>query len=381
MENVLNMLDYIAWRGDLPLTADGFNEADGAVLARFAYIPFEYFQTPPTRGLVTIRALAEQSLADGSLDRDGRWKLRDRELMAALAGSRRFGELEAGWYFNRFDEALQTQFSAITVKLSPDVHLLAFRGTDNTIVGWKEDLNMSYLCPIPGQKTAAAYAKAVAERVDGRLMFCGHSKGGNLAVYAGAFCGEPVQARLDAVYNYDGPGFFDDILESPGYRAVCGRIRTFIPQFSVVGMLLGREDSSAVVHSGENGLHQHDMYSWELRGPRFIKLGTVTGGSKFVNSALKGWIAEMTPEQFELFADAIYKIMEDTNARTLHQMRENLGGTVRSIAHSVGDMDESTRRAVVECVKLLLVNAGRGMKEELRERGSGEKNTFFPEKS
>ena len=381
MENILNMLDYIAWRGDIPLAANGFNEADGAVLARFAYIPFEYFQTPPTQGLVTLRALAEMSLNDARLDRDGRWKLRDRELMAALAASRRFGELEAGWYFNRFDEKLQTQFSAITVKLSPDTCLLAFRGTDNTIVGWKEDLNMSYLCPIPGQRTAAEYAQAVAERVGGRLLFCGHSKGGNLAVYAGAFCGQAVQARLDAIYNYDGPGFFDNILESPGYRAVCGRIHTFIPQFSVVGMLLGRDDSSAVVHSAENGLHQHDMYSWEIRGPRFVKLGTVTGGSKFVDSALKGWIAQMTPEQFELFADAIYKIMEDTNARTLHQMRENLVGTILSIAHSVGDMDEATRRAVIECVKLLVINAGRGMKEELMERGIYEKNTNSPEKS
>ena len=381
MENILNMLDYIAWRGDIPLAANGFNEADGAVLARFAYIPFEYFQTPPTQGLVTLRTLAEMSLNDARLDRDGRWKLRDRELMAALAASRRFGELEAGWYFNRFDEKLQTQFSAITVKLSPDTCLLAFRGTDNTIVGWKEDLNMSYLCPIPGQRTAAEYAQAVAERVGGRLLFCGHSKGGNLAVYAGAFCGQAVQARLDAIYNYDGPGFFDNILESPGYRAVCGRIHTFIPQFSVVGMLLGRDDSSAVVHSGENGLHQHDMYSWEIRGPRFVKLGTVTGGSKFVDSALKGWITQMTPEQFELFADAIYKIMEDTNARTLHQMRENLVGTILSIAHSVGDMDEATRRAVIECVKLLVINAGRGMKEELMERGIYEKNTNSPEKS
>ena len=381
MENILNMLDYIAWRGDIPLAANGFNEADGAVLARFAYIPFEYFQTPPTQGLVTLRTLAEMSLNDARLDRDGRWKLRDRELMAALAASRRFGELEAGWYFNRFDEKLQTQFSAITVKLSPDTCLLAFRGTDNTIVGWKEDLNMSYLCPIPGQRTAAEYAQAVAERVGGRLLFCGHSKGGNLAVYAGAFCGQAVQARLDAIYNYDGPGFFDNILESPGYRAVCGRIHTFIPQFSVVGMLLGRDDSSAVVHSAENGLHQHDMYSWEIRGPRFVKLGTVTGGSKFVDSALKGWITQMTPEQFELFADAIYKIMEDTNARTLHQMRENLVGTILSIAHSVGDMDEATRRAVIECVKLLVINAGRGMKEELMERGIYEKNTNSPEKS
>lgn len=229
---------------------------------------------------------------------------------------------------------------------------------------------MSYLCPIPGQITAAEYVHRMAALTEGRLILCGHSKGGNLAVYAGAFCGEEIQERIDAVYNYDGPGFFEDVLQSGGYRGICGKIHTFIPQFSVVGMLLGRGEKSSVVHSTENGLHQHDMYSWEMRGPGFVHLGTVTGGSRFVDSALTGWIAEMTPEQFELFADAIYKVMEDTNAKTLHQMRENLFDTVVSIVHSVGDMDEDTRRAVMECVKLLVINAGRGVKEELHERGA-----------
>ena len=365
-----DMLDYIAWRGDLPMEADGFNEADGAILARFAYMPFEDFQTPPEDGFTTVRELAAQSLTDGRLVELERWKLRDRELMEAMAASRRFGGLQAGYSFSRFAEKLQTQFAAVTVRLPDGRAVIDFRGTDNTIVGWKEDLNMSYLCPIPGQITAADYVRRMAALTEGRLILCGHSKGGNLAVYAGAFCGEAIQERIDAVYNYDGPGFFEDVLQSDGYRGICGKIHTFIPQFSVVGMLLGRGEKSSVVHSTENGLHQHDMYSWEMRGPGFVHMGTVTGGSKFVDSALKAWIAEMTPEQFELFADAIYKVMEDTNARTLHQMRENLRETVMSVMRSVGEMDEGTRRAVMECVKLLLINAGRGVKEEFHERSA-----------
>ena len=370
-----DMLDYIAWRGDLDMEVDGFNEADAAVLARFSYMPFEYLRDPPRDGFFKIRDIAAQALEDERLVTEERWKLRDRELMAAMGASRRFGELEAGYCFDRFDEKLQTQFSAITVCLPEGKRAVVFRGTDNTVVGWKEDLNMSYLCPIPGQETAVEYTRAMAALFRGGLILCGHSKGGNLAAYAGAFCGEETQGRVESVYNFDGPGFFDNILESPGYRGIFGRIHTFIPQFSVVGMLLGRDEKSTVVHSRENGLHQHDMYSWEIVGSGFVRLGTVTGGSKFVDSALKGWIAQMTPEQFELFADTIYKVMEDTNARTLHQMRENLRETVRSIARSVSGMDEDTRRAVMECVKLLVINAGRGVKEELMEMGTREKST------
>lgn len=356
-----DILDYIAWRGDLPLELDGFNEADAGVMARFSYVPFEYFKAPPATGFVPVRELAEASVDDPALG--GRWKFRDRELLAAMGDSRRFEDLEAGYFEERFDERLQTQFSAVTVRLPTGRHLIAFRGTDNTVVGWKEDLNMSYLCPIPGQELAAAYVRRVAGLTNGPLVLAGHSKGGNLACYAGAFCGEAAQGRVEAVYNFDGPGFFDNILESPGYRAVCGRIRTFVPQFSVVGMLLGRDEKSAVVHSAQNGLHQHDMYSWEVLGTRFVRLGSITGGSKLVDSALKGWIAQMSPEQFELFTDTVYKVMTDTNAHTLHEMREHWFDSAVSMTRSVSGMDDETRKAVTECLKLLIVNLGMGMRE------------------
>lgn len=355
------IIEYIAWRGDIPLSFDGFNEADAAVLARFSYCPFEYLESPPG-DFVPVAQVAERALGDGRLDREGRWKLRDRELMEAMGASRRFGTLEAGHFMDRFDEKLQTQFSAITVRLAKDRHFIAFRGTDNTVVGWKEDLNMSYLCPIPGQETAAEYTGKAAGALGGSLILGGHSKGGNLAVFAGAFCGEEAQGRIETVYNFDGPGFFDNILESAGYTAICPKIRTYVPQFSVVGMLLGRDEESRVVHSTQSGLHQHNIYSWEIMGTRFVKLGTVTGGSRLLDSALKGWIAQMTPEQFELFADTIYKLMTDTNASTLHEMREHWLESAVSMARSLSGLDEQTRRAVIECLKLLAQNAGREVK-------------------
>lgn len=360
-----DMLGYLQWRGDLPMEADGLNEADCGVLARFAYIPFEYFAQPPEKGFVPVAELAAGALADERLDREERWKLRDRQLLAAMAESRRFGAMEAGLFFSRFDRQLQTQFSAITLRLAPDRYFIAFRGTDNTVVGWKEDLNMSFQCPIPGQETAVEYVRRAAEKLTGRLILGGHSKGGNLAVYAGAFCGEDIQERIESVWNFDGPGFFDQVLERPGYRLICPKIHTYVPQFSVVGMLLGRDESSTVVRSTESGLHQHDMYSWQMLGPRFVHMGTVTGGSRLVDSALKGWISQMTPEQFEQFADTIYSVMEDTNARTLHEMRENWFETAKSMVRSVSGMDESTRRAALESLKLLAINAGREVREEL----------------
>ena len=360
-----DIFDYFTWRGDLTLSAAPFNEIDGVILARFAYIPFEYFSQPLPKRFISIRELAGPALADEKLAEEGRWKLRDRELLSAMAESARFGDLEAGFQGSVLDEVLQTQFSAITVRLDEDLYAVLYRGTDNTVIGWKEDLNMSYLSPVPGQRMAADYLRRMAGKVCGRFILCGHSKGGNLAVYAAAFCGADVQERIDAVYNYDGPGFYDRILDTDGFRAVCGRIHTFVPQFSVVGMLLGHRSALTVAHSTQSGLQQHDIYSWEVLGPGFVALDDVTGGSQFLDSTIKEWTADMTQEQFEVFVDAIFQVLSSPNMDTMHEMRENWLSTAFSFVRSVADMDEQTRAAATEAIRLLASSAGREAVEAL----------------
>ena len=221
--------------------------------------------------------------------------------------------------------------------------------------------------PVPGQKMAAEYVDRVAPKVGGRLILCGHSKGGNLAVYAGAFCGEEAQERIDAVYNYDGPGFFDDVIDSAGYRRIRERIHTFVPQSSVVGMLLGHAEGHTVVHSTETGLSQHDVYSWEVLGHGFVALETVTGGSRFLDATIKEWTKDMTPEQFESFADTIYSVLTDTKMSTMHEMKENWMDTAVSFVRSVTGMDEKTRTAAYEALKLLAKSAGREAVEAGKE--------------
>ena len=360
-----DLFDYLTWRGDLTMEQAPFNEIDGMILARFAYTPFEYFAEPLPKGFVTIRDLAAAAMEDAALRTQERWRLRDSELLPALADTRRFGDLELGFFSCKLDEVIQTQFAAITVRLSEELTAMVFRGTDNTVVGWKEDMNMSFRCPVPGQELAVGYVRRIAEKMDGRLILCGHSKGGNLAVYAGAFCGGDVQRRIDAVYNYDGPGFYGDILETMGYRGISGRIHTYVPQFSVVGMLLSHRHAPMVVHSTESGLGQHDVYSWEVLGPAFVCLEAVTGGSEFVSGTIREWTEDMTPEQFEQFADVIYTVLTDTSFRTMHEMKENWFDTARSFVRSVADMDEQTRDAAMEALKLLARSAGREAKEVL----------------
>ena len=361
-----DLFDYLTWRGDLSFAQAPLNPVDGMVLSRFAYVPFEYFSRPLPKRFVSIRELADGALDDEALRAQERWRLQDEKLLPALADSVRFGGLEVGFHGSVLDDERQTQFSAITVRLDGELSAIVFRGTDNTVIGWKEDMNMSYLCPVPGQRMAAEYVRRIAEKVGGRLILCGHSKGGNLAVYAGAFCGPAVQERIDAVYNYDGPGFYDDVLETEGYRRISGRIHTYVPQFSVVGMLLGRHEDSTVVYSTQSGLGQHDLYSWQVQGPAFVTMEGVTGGSRFVDSTIKDWTADMTPEQFEVFVDAVYTVLSGTRMQTMHEMRENWFDTAKSFVRSIAGMDEKTRGAAIEALKMLARSAGHEAVEVLQ---------------
>ena len=201
------------------------------------------------------------------------------ELGHKMAASRRFSDLTLCAYVSRTDEETQTQFSALTILLSDKTAYIAFRGTDDTIVGWKEDFNLAFLPVVPAQKMAAEYLSAAAAALPSHpLRVGGHSKGGNLAVYSAVFCGEAVQNQLMRVYNNDGPGFRTSLLGLPEHRRVADKITTILPESSVVGMLLEHEERYEVVRSTQSGLWQHDGFSWQVRGERFEHLPDLTEG-------------------------------------------------------------------------------------------------------
>lgn len=351
-----NLLDYMTWREDLTLAQSALNEIDGVILARAAYFPFDKIgmsgNTRVSIGAAMAAFLLVPDIQDKVLFRE------DYHLIKRLGDSPRFRQMEIFGYENVFEAEKETQFSAVTVALGDGRYYVSFRGTDNTLVGWKENFNMSFETPVPAQLLAVEYLEKIAGRVKGRLVLGGHSKGGNLAVYAGAFCGVAIQDRVDAVYNFDGPGFVQKILDEPGYDRICGRVRTLVPQSSVVGMLLEHEEEYTIVHSTQSGLLQHDVYSWEAERERFVRLDTVTEGSYFVDATVKDWIASLDNAQREAFVDAVYTILKETNATTLREMGEHWFSSAMAILRSLRELDEPTRDMVKATLQALLRSAG-----------------------
>ena len=353
------LFDYVTWRGDLPFAQQGCNPLDGAIFARLAYLPFHRV-VPDAKAVCPLRDAAQAllSLPERSFSDN------DAQLLQRLIDAPRFRDLPLRGIVDRLSD--ETQFAAVTIQLPQEAYL-SFRGTDNTLVGWKEDFNMTFVCPVPAQKLALAYTEQTAEQLPGKLRLGGHSKGGNLAVYAAAFCQPEVQRRVTGVYNFDGPGFDEIVLQNERYDRICSRVQTFVPQSSVVGMMLGHEEQYTVVSSTSVGIMQHNLYSWDVAPTGFVCLEEVTNGSRFMDFTLKTWLKDMTPAQRETFFDTIYGIMVQTNAKTFRELTDNWFQNALSIARTVKNLDEDTRKAVTQALSLLLKSASTGLEQMIRK--------------
>ena len=355
-----NLFDYLHWRGDLTMEQADFNEVDALILARLSYVPFP---------MAADREITVAQAAELTRPEDISYP-EDVDLLNALALSRRFGGMGLSGYVEQLDEKAQKQFSAVTVRMAPYRYFVSFRGTDNTLVGWKEDFNMSFLFPVPAQETAVDYFRRQAMEKSGDFVLGGHSEGGNLAVYTAAFSDPALQGRIRAVYNFDGPGFERSVLDMGQYQAMLDRITTFVPQSSIVGMLLEHEESYIVVNSSEKtGILQHNVYSWTVDRDRLCYVDRMTGSSRMIDRTLTGWISDMEPAQRERFFDALYAILTQTNARTLQEMGENWLETGKSILSTLKNLDEPTRNVLTHALSLLMKNARTSLTEDWKGQG------------
>lgn len=348
-----NMFDYLTWRGDLTLSQSPFQDVDSLVLSTLAYVFFDGILSERMEETVTIAQAAELYFAR---PREV-WKSRveeDWELLKHLAESERFSKMELCGYVNKLDIAAEKQFSALTILTGDDMAFVAYRGTDSSSVGWKEDFNMSFMDMVPSQQEAGIYLCRVAEHFSGKLRVGGHSKGGNLAVFAAAMCPAEVQARIVAVYNHDGPGFREGMLQREGYRAMLPRMQTFVPQSSVIGMLLEHEEEYVVIRSNQKGLMQHDPYSWEIIGKDFVRLEALSEKSRLLDRTVKTWLNDLPEKQREKFVETVYEYISILPVDTFGEIQISPKIALQAL-RTWGDEEEETKKIIGDSLKLLLL--------------------------
>jgi len=357
-----NVCDYIKWRGDINFEQSKFNEIDNLILSRFSYFPFDKIIKEDE--IVTIRELGKRFKNQDISKLPILWK-DDVELFPLIGESERFGNLLATKYINKIDVVQEKQFAAITVLMPDDTIFISYRGTDNTIVGWKEDLNMSFKSHIASQLSAKKYLEMIAkEYSDKKIRIGGHSKGGNIAVYAATFVSQEIKDRIINVYNNDGPGFCDDVIETPEYHEMIKKVHTYIPQSSVIGRLMNHREKYTVVESVQKGIMQHDLYSWQVLGTKFITLEEVTNGSEFVDKTIKEWLENVEPEKREQVIDVVFDILNATDAQTMKEIKNNWFTSARTMMTSYKNIDNETKDMIWKAVGELLKSAKNNIFED-----------------
>lgn len=343
-----NLLDYVSRAGaagfdELPLT-----EVDLACFTQLSYLPyaaaFDIMERPSLQE-------AGDALAGVEADKVYNVFLRKRlELMRAMMEAPRYAGIILSDYVREIDPQSEKQFCALTLTLPFGERVISFEGTDSTLVGWKEDFNMSFVSPVPSQEAARAYLHRIAAGCgEAPLILTGHSKGGNLAVWSAAFALEEVQRRVLGVHSFDGPGLIDRDADSAGYARISGRIHAYLPQNSLVGVLMRQHVPSIVVKSHAFSVMQHDLFTWEVEpeGHVFTRVPELSRSARLRDEALDVWLRGLSMENRECFCDAIYKVLsaDESNETLIDLVRVDRDSAIRAL-RAIRDIDPLIRKMI-----------------------------------
>ena len=333
-----NIIDYLSWRGDVPFSVSPWNAVDGLLLSVLSYLDFH--GVADRRGWTIREAKRIDLLMEGS---GNTFEMR-KKMFEAMAESERFGDLRMHHFIALTNEDISMQFSAMCIDLPDGTMAIAFRGTDNTLIGWREDFNMSFQTRVPGQQAAAYYLAKAAGLSDAPIRLMGHSKGGNLAVYAAAHAGEKVAERIESIWSYDGPGMNLELSRGEGYGRIRKKIHSYIPQTSIIGLLMEYYRPYTVIRSVAKGLEQHDPMTWQVFGRRFEEMDSIDKTAQVTCDTLHEMLANSTPEQRSIFVDTLFKLADNTNATRMSDILNEKFRSLWKMAGGRKEVDPEARR-------------------------------------
>ena len=365
-----NFLDYLAWRGDLTFEKDPFNSIDALILSTLSYVDFKDVVPGRGEGIITIEEASEKFFkihSEEELAQNKSFINYAPALLKALAGSERFRKAYLLNFVDDTDISREIQFAAVEIDTSDGTSFISFRGTDDTIIGWKEDFNLSYMT-VPSENEAALYLKDVTEGRKKTVRIGGHSKGGHLAIYAAMTADPEISSRIEKVYSFDGPGFNHEAMESEKFKSVQPKIIKIIPETSIIGRLLENSTEPVVVKSTELGIMQHDPKSWQLEGKRFETCASTDKISDAFDETMSIWLGEMSFDDRKVFVDELFSVFEASGCEYLSTMTKvGVRGT-RAMIERMGQIRNDSGAKVRTLVKMFLINLNTLKDNVLKEK-------------
>ena len=400
------MLDYLDWRGDIPFSTDPFNEVDALILSEVSYVDFGGIVPGPEEefdaDMLKIDAVPVVSVAyavkrfwnlhsEAEIESSNTLYKRAPYVLDKLCSGARFGEMYLGGYVNQISSEKNEQMSAITYFLSDGSSFTAFRGTDDTLIGWKEDFTFSFMKETAGQKSAVDYlnkiygkhndpdrtannritdtdGKGQEEWKDYHIRVGGHSKGGNFSVYASAFCEADIKKRIIQIYNNDGPGLLEEITQTDGYREILPRVHNVVPEESLFGILLDSGYYYKVTKSNQKGLWQHDALSWQIKRNQFEEADGVSENSLALKKVIESWVYGMSLEERRETVDIIFTLLADTGFENVSEISSEHLKSIPDLVRAYRELSPEEKHTFHETVIRLFKSGASSISEELQER-------------
>lgn len=359
-----NIMDYISWRGDLTFAQSPFNEVDNLILACFSYVNLDGIPAVSGQKGIELKKLVKEFKklhTIKELEADKSFIRLAPFMMFEMAKSVRFGNCVIRNYVNEIVTEAEQQFSAVEIVLDDGTSYISFRGTDDTIIGWKEDFNLS-TGVVPAQERAVEYMQRISDKAYGMLRVGGHSKGGNLAIYGSVMC-KSAHDKILEIYSNDGPGFSKEFQESPETAEMMPKIIRIIPEYSIIGTLLEHEKQPIIVASTSRGLLQHDGFSWEVQGPGLVRRDSLNKTALRFIEILHKWIDGMDTEQKRLLIEDLFATLQASGCENLSEVQS---GGIKSLAAMVKRLDKFAPESRGMMQELLTAICG-GWLEQLQE--------------
>ena len=342
------ILDYVRWRGDLTLDREPFNSLDAGLFAAFAYLPFD----PSVKGH-TLEAATKRLIQKKTL-------IHSDKLEAELVNlSNRYKNMHFLDWSHLSQKKPPVQFTAMTIELDSETILVAYRGTDGSMVGLSEDVDMSYQPEIFGQSVAADYLDKMAQAYpDKKIYTVGHSKGGNFAAYALYAASPSLQDRVIKAYSFDGPGFMKEMYNQIEFQRVIPKMMTYVPEGSIFGMMLDHPERVIVVKSRMKHLmKQHNPLHWEVARNSFVMAPGLSNASRIIRSTFISWNTKIPREKREAFWLAFFTALESQKITEASQLTTNKIRGAIQFSHAYLALDPDARLIANEIISDITATA------------------------
>ena len=333
-------------------------DIDILVLTEIAYLPFDEIVSSSfeEKAAISLNQLGKEFEIIKEKEHENNPFMITKEriqLLDIVSKSQRYKDIKVFGFMNDIDDELTKQFAAVCYQWEEESRWIIFRGTDESLTGWKEDFMMTYSDLIPAQIDAIEYLRKQAELFSGSLNISGHSKGGNLSLYASAMQEEDIQHRIQQIYCWDAPGVHRSILNTEGYQRVVSKAKRYIPQDSIVGLMLESQVPYHIIESQGSGISQHSALMWNIEDDYFVELTELTKNSQLTDQTFKQWTEVVSDEDLKLFFDTFFELFFEMGVETVNDVYYNFRLYMQKFFEKAYQMDTEKRENLLRVGRLL----------------------------